>query len=67
MPTFENFKDLENYLKKNPKVVLEQNIGKIIEGECPVCKDKEEVKIISKDKGICLKCNREIDITITID
>lgn len=67
MPTFENLKDLENYLKKNPKVVLEQNIGKIIKGECPVCKDKEEVKIISKDKGICLKCNREIDITITID
>ena len=46
MPTFENLKDLENYFKKNPKVVLEQNIGKTIEGECPVCKDKEEIKII---------------------
>ena len=45
MPSFNNLKDLENYLKKNPEIVLEQNIGKVIEYECPKCKTVEKIKI----------------------
>ena len=45
MPSFNNLKDLENYFKKDPEVVLEQNIGKVIEYECPVCKTVEKIEI----------------------
>lgn len=67
MPTFKNLKDLENYLKKNPEVVLKQNIGNTIEVKCPACKNMERIMIISKDKGICSNCGSEIHIDITVD
>jgi ribosomal protein L37AE/L43A len=66
MPTFRNLRELWAYLKKKPEVVLEQNIGKIIEYECPVCKTVEKIKIISKDKGRCQKCSSDIKITLVI-
>ena len=67
MPSFNNLKDLENYLKKNPEIVLEQNIGKVIEYECPICKTVENIKITSKNKGRCQKCNSDIEITMVIE
>lgn len=67
MPTFKNLKDLENYLKKNPKILLEQNIGKVIEYECPVCKSTQKIEIISSNKGKCKNCSREIEITMVIE
>ena len=67
MPTFKNLKDLEKYLKMNPEIVLEQNIGKVIEYECPVCKTVEKIEITSKNKGGCKKCNSEIEITLVIE
>lgn len=66
MPSFNNLKDIENYLKKNSEVVLEQNIGKVIEYECPICKTVEKIKITSKNKGKCQRCNSEIEITLAI-
>lgn len=67
MPTFSDFDEFEKYLMENPQVILEENIGGIIEGECPICKEIQELKIISKDKGKCLKCGIEIDITVIVD
>ena len=67
MPTFKNLNDLENYLKKNPEIVLEQNIGKVIEYECPICKTVENIKITSKNTGRCQKCNNDIEITMVIE
>jgi|GEM_PF-1837550 len=66
MPSISNLKDLEDYLKKNPQVVLGQNIGKVIEYECPVCKTVEKIEITSNNKGKCQKCNSEIEITLII-
>jgi ribosomal protein L37AE/L43A len=66
MPSFDNLKYLEKYLKNNPEVILEQNIGNTIEYECPVCKTVEKIKIISKDKGRCQKCNNEMEIELNI-
>lgn len=66
MPTFKNLNDLEKYLKRNPEVVIKQNIGKEIEYECPVCKTIEKIKILSEDRGICLKCSSEFDIKFQI-
>ena len=67
MPIFKNLKELENYLKKNPQIVLAQNIGKIIEYECPVCKSKQKIEITSANKGKCKNCSREIEITLVIE
>jgi len=67
MPTFKNLKDLENYLKKNPEVVLKQNIGNSIKVKCPACKNREKIKITSKDKGKCSNCGSEIHINVTVD
>lgn len=66
MPTFNNLKDLEKNLKNYPEVIMEQNIGNTIEYECPVCKTVEKIKIISKDKGKCQKCNNEMKIELNI-
>lgn len=66
MPTFNNLKDLEDYLKRNPQIVLGQNIGKVIEYECPVCSTRK-IEIISANKGMCKNCSREIEITLVIE
>jgi hypothetical protein len=66
MPAFNNLKDLEDYLKRNPQIALEQNIGKVIEYECPVCKSTQKIEIISSNKGMCKNCSREIEITLVI-
>jgi len=66
MPDFKNFNDLEKFLKKNPEVVMQQNIGKLIEYECPVCKAVERIRIISGDKGLCLNCNNEMSVHLVI-
>jgi hypothetical protein len=66
MPDFNSLKEIEQYLKKNPEVILEQNIGNTIEYECPICRTVEKIMIISKDKGKCLNCNNEIGIKITL-
>jgi len=67
MPIFNNLGDLEKYLKKNPEVILGENIGKIIEHECPFCKTVVSIKIISKNKGRCQKCNNDMEITLVME
>lgn len=67
MPVFDNLGDLEKYLKKNPEVILEENIGEKIEYECPFCKTVESIEILSKNKGRCQKCNNEMEITLVIE
>lgn len=67
MPIFNDFNEFEKYLKKNPQIILEENIGNTIEGECPICKENAEIRIVSKDKGKCLKCGNQIDITVILD
>ncbi|MGI6647491.1 MAG: hypothetical protein ACOX5W_00100 [Bacillota bacterium] len=67
MSTIKSWQELENYLKKNPDVVLKQNIGKVIEYECPECKSTQKIEIISANKGMCENCSREIEITLVIE
>jgi len=67
MPTFKKYSELKAYLKKNPEIVLKQNIGKVIEYECPICKTVEKIEIISGNKGRCQKCNSDIEITMVIE
>lgn len=66
MPDFNSLKEIEQYLKNNPEVILEQNIGNTIEYECHICKTVEKIKIISKDKDRCQKCNNEMEIELNI-
>jgi len=67
MPIFDTLGDLEKYLRENPEGVLEENIGEIIECECPFCKTVESIEIMSKNKGRCRKCNGEMEITLVIE
>lgn len=67
MPTFSNFDEFEKYLRKNPQVILEENIGEEFEYDCPVCKTSEKIRIIARSKGICLKCGNEFKVELTIE
>jgi len=66
MPDFKSLSELEKYLKNNPKDVMKQNIGKTVKYECPVCNNVEEIKIISENKGKCLKCRNEFNVELII-
>lgn len=67
MTTFNNFDRFEKYLKKNPQIILEENIIEEFEYECPICKTKEKIKIISGSKGRCFKCGNEFNIELVIE
>lgn len=63
MPTFNNIRELEEYIKKNSNSVIgTNNEGKEIEYKCPAC-NKETRIIITKDgNGVCKECNNKIKI-----
>lgn len=70
MPEFKSLDDMNKYFKKNPKELLKQMKGEVVEATCTDCKSKQKVKITSAGNGKCLKCGKEIngtDLDIVIE
>jgi len=62
VPTFNNMKDLEKFLKSDEVVNYAQGTIKM---KCPACEEEHEIKVKGK-KGICTNCNAEINIEYDI-
>ncbi|WP_128993703.1 hypothetical protein [Clostridium tetani] len=60
---FNNLNDLMKHMKNNVEDIME---GKIIEYECPHCKEKTKIKILKGSKGECLKCKSKISIEFKV-
>lgn len=64
MPSFNNLNDLMKHVRNNKKEVIGGcNKRKVVEYECPHCKEITQIEILEDGNGKCKKCNNEIDIT----
>jgi PHP family Zn ribbon phosphoesterase len=58
-------KQIKKDIKNNPEKFTSQNLGKIIETECPKCEEERKLEIIKEGKVKCLTCGEEMDLNIS--
>lgn len=64
--TFDNIEEMLDYLEEHPEEVVEQNIGEIIEIDCPVCEKTTEAEIINSKTARCRECESELTLKYSV-